>query len=229
MLKSRVSWLFSVLLLSVVYVHADGIDPVIQVDEPQCTGSQQVTPGQIFTFSAGSATSNNPGGGCTGFVATGTQIEGPLITTLDIEAVAPNITDTSQVNCLSNAFAGCQVRLLDGVLDIFLSQCANDKCSSGIASGQVFSINLSDLLLRDGQPVPDGNGGFETVAGGGWIPGQPFSGIADPSGGLPSTPFISAPEPSCVVLLFGGIAALGSRRKLFRRQSNVPISSGQIR
>jgi len=216
MLKNRLLWLLSVLLLSVVYVHADGIDPVIQVDDPQCTGTQTVTPGQIFTFMAGAANSPNAGGGCTGFVAAGGfETQSPSISTLDIEAIAPNITDpNTQVTCLSNAFAECQVRILDGVLDIFLAQCA-DGCSTGIAPGQAFSINLSDLLLNDGQRVPDPNdpGAFQTIATGSWIAGQPFSGIANRSATLPTTPFLTVPEPSSVLLLFAGGAALAGRRR----------------
>jgi hypothetical protein len=215
MLKSRLLWLFSVLLLSAAYVHADGIDPVIQVDDPQCTGTQTVTPGQIFTFNADSS-----GGGCNGFVAARQESDGPLITSLDIEAIAPNITDaTTQVTCLSNAFAFCQARLLNGVLDIFLARCESEFCSTGINSGQAFSINLSDLALdQAGNRIPDPNdpGAFETVAGGGWIADQLFSAIADPSGGQPTTPFITAPEPSCVFLLFTGAAALAARRRIMK-------------
>jgi hypothetical protein len=175
-----------------------------------------VTPGQIFTFNADSS-----GGGCTGFVAAREPSDGPLITSLDIEAIAPNITDAnSQVTCLSNAFAFCQARVLDGVLDIFLARCGVDiGCSTGINSGQAFSINLSDLALdRLGNPIPDPNdpGAFETVAGGGWIADQLFSAIADPSGGQPTTPFITAPEPSCVFLLFAGATALAARRRIMK-------------
>jgi hypothetical protein len=214
MLKSRLLWLCSVLLLSAAYVHADGIDPIIQVDEPQCTGTQVVTPGQIFTFSAGAADSPNAGGGCTGFVAASNiDTRGTAITSLDIEAIAPNITDPTQVTCLSNTF-GCQVNLLSGVLDIYLSVCG-DCGQRGIAPGEIFSINLSDLLLVNVDPVSDGNGGFETIPTGSWIAGQQFSAIADRS--FSTTPFLSAPEPSSVFLLLGGIGALGARRKLFKR------------
>lgn len=211
---NRVLWLCTVLLLSAAYVHADGIDPVIQVDEPQCKGTQVVTPGQIFNFSAGAANTPNAGGGCTGFVvASNPDIRGTAVTSLDIEAIAPNITNRSQVTCLSNTF-GCQVNLLSGVLDIFLS-CAD---CSGIAPGQVFSINLSDLLLIDGQRQPDtnGDGGFQTIPTGSWIPGQSFSAIADPSGGQPTTPFLTAPEPSSIFLLFTGVVAIAARRRIVK-------------
>ena len=220
MSKNRFLWLLSVVLLSAAYVHADGIDPVIQVDDPQCSGTQVVTPGQIFSFSAGAANTPNAGGGCTGFVAAGNvDTRGTAITSLDIEAIAPNITDPiTQVTCLSNVFQSCQARVINGVLDIYLTTVCGEGCPPGITPGTPFSINLSDLLLIEGQRQQDPNdpGAFQTIPTGSWIAGQPFSAIADPSGGQPTTPFLTAPEPSSVFLLLTGVAAIAARRRLVK-------------
>jgi hypothetical protein len=214
---------FSFLSFSSVVAHADSIpgDPVMQVDDPQCTTNPTtVTPGAIFNFSAGAANSPTPGGGCTAFRAANGELA-PTITSLDIETFDPNITDpNTQVNCLSNAFGSCTARLLNGVLDIFLTNnCDGDTCGTGIAPGQIFSINLSNLALdSNGNPIPDPNtpGAFETVSEGGWIDGEGFGGIADPSGGDATTPFITTPEPSSLFLLAIGIAALSRTKKLLK-------------
>lgn len=214
---------------SSVLAHADSVpgDPVMQVDDPQCSANPTtVSAGTIFNFSAGAANSPTPGGGCTAFAAANFELA-PTITSLDIETFDPNITDpNTQVNCLSNAFGSCTAKLLTGgVLDIFLTtNCGGDTCGTGIAPGQIFSINLSNLALSDGVPIPDGNGGFETVSEGGWIDGEGFSGIADPSGGDATTPFITTPEPSSLFLLASGIAALSRTKKLaktFRKGHSV--------
>ena len=229
MKSSRLLWVVVAcffLSFSTVFAHADSVpgDPVMQVDDPQCTGTQVVTPGQIFTFSAGGP-GPTAGGGCTGFVAAAGNVDtgGQTITSLDIQTFDPNITDPkTQVTCLSNAFAGCQATPLSGgVVDIFLTQCSLtvESCGKGIAPGQNFSINLSNLLLDEsGNRISDPNdpGAFETQSGGGWIVGEEFAGIADPTGGDATTPFITAPEPSSLFLLATGIAALGRMKKLLK-------------
>lgn len=212
MLKSRLLWLFSVLLLSAAYVHADGIDPVIQVDDPTCpeSGCTQVFSGVPFTFS-----SNATGGGTTVFQVSPNSAG---FTTLDIETVG-TFPNTSDVQCFSNEFS-CNVTFIDGVTDIFLTAstfCDGDVCSThGFPPGDVFDIDLDNLVLdATGHPIFN-NGIAETTPGvGGWEPNQEFNALA----GLttaPTTPRISAPEPSSIFLLFAGVAAIGARRRILR-------------
>jgi len=213
MLKSRLLWLFSVLLLSAAYVHADGIDPVIQVDDPTCppAGCAQVSSGVPFTFS-----SNAAGGGTTVFQV---NADSAGFTTLDIETVG-TFPNKSDVQCFSNEFT-CNVTFIDGVTDIFLT--ANTFCDGvcstrgGFPPGDIFAIDLDNLFEPNGVPIFDQSGVAETTPGvGGWGPNRDFNALA----GLttaPTTARISAPEPSSVFLLFAGAAALAARRRIVRR------------
>jgi len=215
MLRSRVLWLFSVIVLSVATLHADGIpgDPVIQIDDPTCpqTGCQQVSALTPFTFS-----SNATGGGTTVFQV---NPDSAGFSTLDIETVGifQNLTD---VQCLSNAFNHCSVSFLDGVTDIFLSNTCDvieGPCAGGFAPGTVFDIDLDNLVLdSDGRPIFDQDHVAETTQDvGGWGPNRGFNAIADLAT-APTTARISAPEPSSIFLLLTGAAALVARRKLGR-------------
>ncbi|HET8826748.1 MAG TPA: PEP-CTERM sorting domain-containing protein [Terriglobales bacterium] len=215
MIKRHVLWLFSVLVLSVATLHADGIpgDPVIQIDDPTCpqTGCQQVSAATPFTFS-----SNAAGGGTTVFQV---NPDSAGFSTLDIETVG-TFQNLSDVQCFSNAFNHCSVSFLNGVTDIFLfntCQVIEGACPGGFAPGTVFDIDLDNLVLdSDGRPIFDQNGVAETTQDvGGWGPNRGFNALA----GLttaPTTARISAPEPSSIFLLLTGAAALVARRKLLK-------------
>jgi hypothetical protein len=215
MLKSRLLWVFSVLVLSVATLHADGIpgDPVIQVDDPTCpqTGCTQVSALTPFTFS-----SNAAGGGTTVFQV---NPDSQGFFTLDIETVGI-FANTTDVQCFSNAFSQCHVNFLDGVTDIFLSNTCvvlEGPCPTGLAAGTVFDIDLDNLLLdpTTGQPIFH-DGVAETTEGvGGWGPNRGFNAIADLTT-APTTARISAPEPSSMLLLLTGAAALVARRKVVK-------------
>ena len=211
MLKMRLLWLLSVLLLSVGSLYADGVDPVIQIDDPTCppSGCTQVFSQQPFTFS-----SNDAGGGTTVFQVS-PKSQG--FTTLDIETIGTFGDTTSNVQCFSNEFS-CNVTFIDGVTDIFLSRfCDRDVCSGGFAPGDIFDIDLDNLVLdANGNPIFI-NGVAETNGEGigGWGPNREFSALANLTS-APTTPRITAPEPSSALLLFAGVGALFARRKLLR-------------
>lgn len=211
MLKIRLLWLLSVLLLCVGPVFADGVDPVIQIDDPTCppAGCTQVFSETPFPFS-----SNDTGGGTTVFQVSPNSAG---FTTMDIETVGTFGDTTSNVQCFSNEFS-CNVTFIDGVTDIFLTRfCDGDVCSGGFAPGDIFDIDLDNLVLNsDRRPIFDSNGVAETTDGvGGWGPDRVFSAVANLTS-APTTPRISAPEPSSALLLFAGVGALFARRKLLR-------------
>ena len=215
MARSRLFCLFLVLscLPLVTRAHADGTpaDPDIQVNDPICDSTKPCAPlvggttgTTPFTFF-----SNSTGGGTTTFEVDPTNTSGFF--SLDIEvAGAFNVT-----NCISNKFV-CTPTILGGtVTDMFFTEsCIEGSCTGGFGPGDVFTIDLDNIVCSaTGQcqtPNP-GTGGW-TING---VGGLMFTAEANLSS-APTSPLIGAPEPSSIFLLCSGAALVATRRKLRR-------------
>lgn len=211
MSPTRLLWLCFFLCFLAALAHADGlppVDPQMQVDDPTCDGCPTVMANAPFTFS-----SNATGGGTSVFTVGG-DIN---FSTLDIET-AGIFGSTTDVQCFSNAFGSCTVKFLDGVTDIFLSGCVNEV-TCGIPVGRAFDIDLDTIAFDTaGNPLPLGcqfsaSGCPAITPGvGDWGPNRSFTAIGG-NGPDATTPFISAPEPSSILLLCSGAAGFVGLRK----------------
>ena len=208
MRPTRLLWLCFFLCFLAALAHADGlppVDPQMQVDDPTCDGCPTVVANTPFTFSS------NAAGGGTSIFMVGGDIG---FNTLDIET-AGTFPSTTDVQCFSNAFEGCNVSFLDGVTDIFLTRCVGEFCKSGLPLGTVFDIDLDNVVFNsDGVPQCDPTTGVcQTTPGvGGWGSNRAFAAIGG-NGPDATTPFISAPEPSSILLLCSGAAGFVGLRK----------------
>ncbi len=197
-MRKRLLWVCLVLCLSCGLAYADGIDPVMQVNDPKCIEScgTQVggqTGGDPFFFNSNSPQPDGTGGGGGSFAF---HIN-VLVNTLDIQT--PGTFDsTTLVNCTSNVFF-CRVSFIDGVTDMYFTA---DCSTCGIPPTDFFTIVLND------------NGLFDANGSGGWGFDRLFRAQAN----LTSAPTTSlVPEPSSLLLFGVGAAALAGRWKIRRR------------
>ena len=199
-MRKTLGFTFLLFLLS-GFAYADGVpvDPNMVVNDPLCDSGSPCAPivssQVLFTFSASSS-----GGSTTPITTFEVNPSGPTFTTLDIET--PGIFDsTNLVHCSSNQFS-CTPSFIGGVtnLHFFIDTTICPNCV-GFLPGFTFTLNLDD----PGAPAGTGS----------WGAGREFGGEAN-LGTTPTTPFFT-PEPSSVVMLVSGVAALATRRKLFKR------------
>src|SRR5579859_870792 len=188
---------FCFLSFSSVLAHADGLppgDPVMQVDDPTCTPAagvpnQNVTSGQIFTFSA-----DSNGGGCLGFNVVGNL----AFETLDIQFGQGHAVPADAMNCTSNAF-----------------QCAPSNLDDGTVTDDFFTANICEIECTSGFPV----GTFFTVFLEGYDPGTNFFAEANLGAPADNPTLIQqgVPEPASTFLLCTGLAGVFGIRQWNRK------------
>lgn len=196
MKRNQAIWvLFVLCFLSVssIFGHADGVppgDPGMQVDDPTCSptsSNQDVTSGQIFTFTADSS-----GNGCFGFTVVGNT----TFSTLDFQTALT----TGPITCSSDAFTCTPSTQGDGaVTDVFFQANSPIECDvdCGFPPNTVFTVallgwNPNSVFYAD-------------------------SNLSAPANNPDLSQQFNAPEPSSILLLSAGGGALALRRKIFKR------------